>query len=102
MQILDPSRSVEGNFRSYTVVTGDGHVLTGVLANETKTSIDLLDSDSKQHTILRESIDRLDASSKSLMPDGFEKQISPESMADLLEFLSARGKYVSVTSGNKK
>ena len=33
-QIIDPSRSVEGNFRLYTVVTTDGRVLNGMLAAE--------------------------------------------------------------------
>ena len=32
--IIDPSRSVEGNFRVYTVVTDDGPVLNGLLASE--------------------------------------------------------------------
>ncbi len=30
--ILDPNRSVEGNFRTYTVLTSDGVVMTGMLA----------------------------------------------------------------------
>ncbi len=34
------------------------------------------------------------ASTKSLMPDGFEKQVSPDDIADLLEFLTQRGKFV--------
>ena len=40
VHILDPSRSVEGNFLQYTVSTTEGRVLTGLLAGETKTSID--------------------------------------------------------------
>src|SRR5262249_18946793 len=39
-------------------------------------------------------VDELVASKKSLMPEGFEKQIPPESLADLLEFLTQRGKYM--------
>jgi len=33
--VIDPSRSVEGNYRVYTVVTDDGRVLNGLLASET-------------------------------------------------------------------
>lgn len=91
--ILDPSRSVEGNFRTYTVVTGDGQVVSGIMANESRTSIEILDADSKLHTLQREEIDEIKTSKKSTMPEGFEKQLSPEKMADLLEFLAARGKY---------
>ncbi|HEV7223542.1 MAG TPA: PVC-type heme-binding CxxCH protein, partial [Pirellulales bacterium] len=32
VHILDPSRSVEGNFRQYSVITADGRTLTGLLA----------------------------------------------------------------------
>ena len=45
VHILDPSRSVEGNFLQYSVSTTDGHVLNGLLAGEPKTSIDLLDAE---------------------------------------------------------
>ena len=33
IDILDPSRSVEGNFRLYRVVTKDGQVVQGLLAS---------------------------------------------------------------------
>ncbi len=39
VHILDPSRSVEGNYRAYSVATADGQVLTGLLASESKTSL---------------------------------------------------------------
>jgi hypothetical protein len=33
VHLIDPNRSVEGNFRVYMVVTDDGRVLTGLRAN---------------------------------------------------------------------
>src|SRR5262249_55233443 len=39
-------------------------------------------------------IESLTASNKSLMPDGFEKQLDRKQLADLLEFLTQRGKYL--------
>ncbi len=92
--ILDPSRSVEGNYRVFTLATADGRVLTGLLAAESKTAVELFDSEGKRHTVVREDIEELVASPKSLMPEGFEKQIPPEELVDLLEFLAARGKYL--------
>ena len=94
VHILDPSRSVEGNFLQYTVSTTDGRVLSGLLAGETKTSIDLLDAEGKKQTILREDIEELAASKKSIMPEGFEKSVPPEGLADLLQFLTQKGKYL--------
>jgi putative heme-binding domain-containing protein len=92
--ILDPSKSVEGNFRVYTLATTDGLVLTGLLAAESKTAVELFDAEGKKHQVLREDIETLAASPKSLMPEGFEKQIAADELVDLLEFLAARGKYL--------
>ncbi len=92
--ILDPSRSVEGNYRSYTLTTKQGRVLAGLLASETRTAVQLYDAEGKKHTVLREDIDELTASNKSLMPDGFEKQLSGTDLVNLLEFLTQRGKYL--------
>ncbi len=91
--ILDPSRSVEGNFRVYTVALEDGRVLSGMLAGESKTAIEIVDTEAKRHAIPREDIEQLVGSTKSLMPEGFEKQVKPEEIANLLEFLTARGKF---------
>ena len=91
--VLDPSRSVEGNFVQYTVATTDGRVIIGLLASESKTSVELIDAEGKRHAILREDIDQMAASKKSLMPDGFEKQVPPAGLNDLLAFLTQRGKY---------
>ena len=94
VHILDPSRSVEGNFVQYTLVTTEGRILNGKLVSESKTAVELMDAEGKTHKIVREEIDELAASTKSLMPEGFEKQVPPASIADLLTFLTKRGKFV--------
>ena len=94
VDIIDPSRSVEANFRAYKVTLKSGRTLTGLLASESKTAIEIFDPEGKKQSILREEIDELKASTKSLMPDGFEKQISRKELTDLLEFLTKRGKYL--------
>ena len=94
MNILDPSRSVESNFRTYSIRTTDGVVLTGMLASESKTSVEIVNAQGKKEAILRDDIEELKASQKSLMPEGFEGQISRVEMRDLLEFLSSKGKYI--------
>ncbi len=94
IDILDPSRSVEGNFRVYSVEMKDGRVLNGLLASETKTSVEIIDAQAKQLVILRENIDETRASPKSLMPEGFEKQMTEAELTNLLEFLTQRGKYL--------
>jgi putative membrane-bound dehydrogenase-like protein len=94
VHILDPSREVEGNFVRYTVATIDGRILSGLLAAESRTSIELIDTEGKSHAILREEIDEFIASDKSVMPEGFEQQATPEQLADLIAFLTRPGKYL--------
>ncbi len=96
IHILDPSRSVEGNFVQYTLATTDGRVLNGLLASESKTAVELLDAEGKPHRVLRDEIEEFAASKKSIMPEGFEKQVPPEGVADLLAFLTKRGKYTPI------
>ncbi len=94
VDIIDPSRSVEGNYRVYTVETKDGRVFNGLLASETKTSVELIDAQAKKVVLQRDNIDELRASPKSLMPEGFEKQMSEADLTNLLEFLTQHGKYL--------
>lgn len=96
IHILDPSRSVEGNYRIYTVVTESGKVLSGLLAAESRTALELIDVEGKKHIIVRDEIDELVSSKKSLMPDGVEKQHTPQDLTDLLEFLTQREKFIPI------
>ena len=96
VHILDPTRSVEGNYRQYAVLTVDGQVINGMLAAESKTAIEIIDTDAKRHAIARSDIEQLSGTTKSVMPDGFEKQMSRGEFADLLEFLTDKGKFVPV------
>lgn len=95
--IIDPSRSVEGNFRIYTVVTLDGLIVNGMMSGESRTAVTLIDTEGKENQIAREDIDELVRSRKSLMPEGFEKQMTSEELSSLLEFLTDKGRFLPVS-----
>lgn len=95
-KVLDPNSSVEGNFRQYTVTTKSGRVINGLLAAETKTALEIVDTEAKRHTVLRDDIEEMTASTRTIMPEGFEKQLSKDEFVNLLEFLTAKGKYVPI------
>jgi len=71
----------------YTVATLDGRVFTGALASETATSITLRREKGESDTILRRNIEGMAASTRSLMPDGMERLITLQGLADLIGFL---------------
>ncbi len=85
--ILDPNRAIDSNYVSYTAVTVDGQVLTGIIAAETATSITLRQQEDRRVTLLRDDIDELRSNGLSLMPEGLEQNITPQQMADLIRFI---------------
>lgn len=85
--ILDPNQYVLPNYVQYLVVDKSGRNYTGVIAAETATSITLRRESLGQDTLLRDSIEEMTSTGKSLMPEGFEKQVGKQEMADLLAFL---------------
>lgn len=87
--ILDPNRAVEDKFALYTVSTKSGNAGAGLISAESSNSITLLNAGGIEQTFLRSDIESLDGGSLSLMPQGLELGLDPQSMADLLAFLSA-------------
>ena len=89
--ILDPNREAQPNFNVYTVVTLQGQILTGIIATETSNSITLRRAEGKQDIILRSNIDELISTGTSLMPEGFEKELTPQNIADVIAFVKSIG-----------
>ncbi|QDV69369.1 Cytochrome c [Rosistilla carotiformis] len=87
VSILNPGAAIDANYFRYTVVTLDGQVLDGLLVEETANAITLKQAEGKMTTIDREDIDQARTTSVSLMPEGFEQQISPEQMRDLIAYI---------------
>ncbi len=85
--VLEPSREITVGFQNYTVVTEDGRIFTGVLAAETATGVKLRKEEAAEQTILRRDIDEMAASPLSMMPEGMEKEVSPQDLADLIAYL---------------
>ncbi len=88
--ILDPSKSIDPHYTTYEVTTRDGEELTGVISEETPSSITLLQAGGTRQVLARRQIATLKSSKLSLMPDGFEKALTQQSMADLISFLKSK------------
>ncbi len=85
--IFDPNREIGPNFVQYVILLNDGRTLTGIIAEETATSVTLLQQDDKRETILRSNIEEISNTGVSLMPEGLEKNIPPAEIVDLLAYL---------------
>jgi putative membrane-bound dehydrogenase-like protein len=85
--ILQPNRAVDANYFSYTAAMTSGLVHTGILTAETSTSVTLKQAEGKTVTLPRDEIEELRPSGVSLMPEGLEREIPKQQMADLISFI---------------
>lgn len=86
--VFDPSLVVGAAYRGYTIVTVDGRVVNGLLVEDNEQRVVLRVQGGKLETIARGDIDESAASQLSLMPEGLEKQLMPQELADLFAYLT--------------
>ncbi|MFI4852650.1 MAG: PVC-type heme-binding CxxCH protein [Gimesia chilikensis] len=89
LNILDPNREVKPQYVTYLLVTTQGRTITGLIKAENANSITIARADGTSDTVLRIDIDELISSKLSFMPEGLEKQIDQQQMADLLAYLNS-------------
>lgn len=87
--VLSPNREVNPQYLNYLVITADGRTLTGMIAAETATSVTLKRAENATDTVLRIDIEEMKSTGLSLMPEGLEKQIDKQAMADVIAYLKS-------------
>jgi len=87
VNILDPNREVAPRYLNYTVETKSDESFSGVIVSESPSGITLRGPNGTETLVLRSQIDRMRASGQSLMPEGLETGLTPQDMADLIEYL---------------
>ncbi len=90
--ILDPNRRVDPQYLSYSVLLENGQTLVGAIAEEAGDSLTLVHADAKRTTIARRDIEQIRNTSQSLMPQGFETELTPESIRDLVAYIRSTSK----------
>jgi putative heme-binding domain-containing protein len=88
--MLDPNRNVDVAFRSTTIVTDKGKVLSGLLRREEGQLLVLVDNQGKEFTVAKSEVDRQSKTSVSLMPDNFGATIPANDFFDLIGFLLSK------------
>ena len=87
LNVLDPNREVNPQYVNYVLVTTEGKSITGLIAAETATSVTLKRQENATDTVLRVNIDELRSTGLSIMPEGLEKQLDQQALADLIAYL---------------
>ena len=88
-EILDPNRNLDSRYMAYAALTDTGRTLTGLLVAETAGAITLRGAEGKEETLERDELDQFRATRASLMPEGLEKMLPPQGMADVISFIKA-------------
>ena len=85
--LFDPNREVDPRYVTYQVGTSDDRIVTGVVIAESPTSITLRRAEGVDEVILRSELAFFRSTTLSLMPEGFEKELKPQDVADLFSYL---------------
>lgn len=86
--VFDPSLVIGAAYQARTVLTADGRVLTGLVAEESAEHLVLKMQGGKLETIARADVEEMKTSSLSLMPEDLEQQLKPQELADLFALLT--------------
>src|SRR6185437_15892070 len=81
--VFDPSLVIGASYQARTVQAADGRILTGLLAEDSPQRIVLKVQGGKLETVARDDVEAMKVSELSLMPEGLEKQLKPQEIADL-------------------
>jgi putative membrane-bound dehydrogenase-like protein len=87
--IFDPNQAIEPRYQAQHATLKDGAELIGLISAETANNITLRTPDGAEHAVLRTDLQTLRPLGRSLMPEGLESVLKPQSVADLVSFLRA-------------
>jgi putative heme-binding domain-containing protein len=85
--IVHPNKAVEAKYKQRLVITTDGETLRGVVIQENASGVTLGMSDGSRRTLSTADIEDSRDLEQSLMPEGFEKTLRSDELADIIKFL---------------
>ena len=100
VHILDPNRYVLPRYIQYVVVDVQGKMHTGLMSSQTASSITLVREERASETLLRTNIEEIQATQKSLMPEGLEAKLTTTDMADLIAYITTARKQHGIRPEN--
>ena len=85
--LLDPNRNVDVAFRTTLIQTEDGATESGLIRQETETSIRLIDSQGKELLIDKNQVEQRQPSPLSLMPGNLVSDLPRREFVNLIGYL---------------
>jgi putative heme-binding domain-containing protein len=85
--IVDPSAVIRKEFFTYVVEVKDGRLLTGLIAENSPSSVTLLDAKNQRTVIAQDEIEEMTRSPLSIMPEKILEQLDAQQVRDLMGYL---------------
>lgn len=86
--IVFPGFTIAPEFRTFQVATDDGRTFSGIVVRDAPEAITMRTTDLAEVRVPRKQIEMMAPSTTSLMPEGLEKVMSRQELADVLTFLT--------------
>jgi putative heme-binding domain-containing protein len=85
--VVEPSLKIDDKFATFTVITNEGRVETGLLVDKDRERVRLRNAESKFIDIPLADVDQLQKGTRSLMPEKILSDLTAQEAADLLEYI---------------
>ena len=87
VSILNPSAAISHNFETYSLLTVDGVIITGLLVNQTDETVTLKTAEGVLKSFKAEDVQELQKQSVSLMPADLQKTMSVKDLVALVDYM---------------
>lgn len=89
--VVDPSAGIREEYTAYRVVTDEGRVQVGLLEEQSPQTVTLRTADGQKEVIDRNTVQLLQASPVSLMPEQLLQALTDQQIVDLFGYLQSSG-----------
>ena len=89
INVVNPSLEIREGFENYIIITTDGRVVNGFLADKDNQVVVLRGVDGQNLIFRRDEIDDMRAIKRSVMPEGSVKKLTDQQIRDLFAYLRA-------------
>ncbi len=89
MNVLAPDAEIREGYETYTIVTEEGRILTGLVTQQDKNVVVVRSAADQETSLPRDSIEEMQANPQSLMPAGLLEKFTDQQLRDLFAYLRA-------------
>jgi uncharacterized repeat protein (TIGR03806 family) len=87
--LLEPSKTIAPEYRTWVAVTEDGRSVTGLIVERTEDTVRIVDAAGKPTDLAAATIEELNALPTSLMPEQLLRDLTAAQAADLVAYLES-------------